>query len=195
MGLKSGRSTAGLPEEAPEVSLEELAKASQAVNLRVGGDVVKSLAMDEDQLSKLPMAEQPTSLKATLLPYQLQGLAWLTAKESPVFPTQGSSDSVQLWKRNARGQYVNIATNFTVAAPPTLLSGGILADDMGLGKTIQVISLIMTGGPGSTLIVAPVGVMSNWEQQIQRHVLPEHAPKVLIYHGAGRQADAKSLAN
>jgi SWI/SNF-related matrix-associated actin-dependent regulator of chromatin subfamily A3 len=195
MGLKSGRSTAGLPEEEPQVSLEELAMASQAVNLRSGRDVVKSLAMDEDQLSKLPMAEQPASLKATLLPYQLQGLAWLTAKENPVFPEQGSSETAQLWKRNARGQYVNIATNFTVATPPTLLSGGILADDMGLGKTIQVIGLILTGGPGSTLIVAPVGVMSNWEQQIQRHVLPEHAPKVLIYHGAGRQADAKSLAN
>ncbi|KAK0620314.1 RAD5-like protein [Immersiella caudata] len=194
MGLKSGRSTAGFPEEAPQVSLEELAMASQAVNLRAGGDAVRTLAMDEDQLSKLPMAEQPSSLKATLLPYQLQGLAWLTAKESPQLPTQGSSDSVQLWKRNSRGQYVNMATNFTVASPPTLLSGGILADDMGLGKTLQIISLVMTGGKGSTLIVAPVGVMSNWEQQIHRHVLPEHMPKVLIYHGAGRQAAAASLS-
>jgi SWI/SNF-related matrix-associated actin-dependent regulator of chromatin subfamily A3 len=193
MGLKSGRSTAGFPEEAPQVSLEELAMASQAVNLRSGGDAVKSLAMDEDQLSKLPIAEQPSSLKATLLPYQLQGLAWLTAKEKPQLPAQGSSDSVQLWKRNSRGQYVNVATNFTLTAPPTLLSGGILADDMGLGKTLQIISLIMTGGKGSTLIVAPVGVMSNWEQQIHRHVLPECMPKVLIYHGAGRQAAADSL--
>ncbi len=59
---------------------------------------------------------------------------------------------------------------------------------MGLGKTLQLISLIMTGGKGSTLIVAPVSVMSNWKQQIDQHVLEEHAPNVLIYHGAGRES-------
>jgi len=193
MRLKSGHGTAGLSNAKPETSLEELAKASQAVNLRAGGDAVKSLAMDETQLSQLPMAAQPASLSATMLPYQLQGLAWMTAKEKPEFPAPGSPDAVQLWKRDARGRYANVATSFTVSAGPKLLSGGILADDMGLGKTLQIISLIMTGGAGSTLIVAPVGVMSNWEQQIQRHVLPEHAPKVVIYHGTNRQTAGKSL--
>lgn len=194
MGLKSGRGTAGFAEpEKEEVSLEQLAQASQAVNLRAGADIAQSLAMDEDQLSKMPQAQQPDKVSAKLLPYQLQGLAWLTAKENPAFPEPGSPDSVQLWKRDAQGRYINIATNFTVAAPPGLLSGGILADDMGLGKTLQIISLIMTGGPGSTLIVAPVGVMSNWEQQFRRHVYEEHMPSVLIYHGAGRQTAAKSL--
>lgn len=197
MGLKSNRSTAGLPkaqdEPEPEVSLEQIAKASQAVNLRTEGNVVKSFAMDEDTLAQMPVATQPDKLKAQLLPYQLQGLAWLMAKEKPEFPAPGSQDATQLWKRDARGRYVNVATNFTVAQPPKLLSGGILADDMGLGKTLQIISLILTGGPGSTLIVAPVGVMSNWEQQIHRHVLEEHMLKVLIYHGSSRQSAATSL--
>ncbi|GAB1318601.1 Rad5-like protein (SNF2 family domain-containing protein) [Madurella fahalii] len=192
-GLKSGRGTAGFTAGEPEISLEQLAQISQTVNFRGGGDIVQTLAMDEDHLSKMPEADQPDTLRATLLPYQLQGLAWLTAKESPAFPEPGSPDSVQLWKRDARGRYLNMATNITVASPPGLLSGGILADDMGLGKTLQVISLIMTGGPGSTLIVAPVGVMSNWEQQIRRHVSEEHAPKVLIYHGTSRQSAAESL--
>jgi SWI/SNF-related matrix-associated actin-dependent regulator of chromatin subfamily A3 len=194
MGLKSGRGTAGFAApEKEEVSLQQLAQTSQAVNFRAGGDMVQTLAMDEDQLAKMPEAEQPDKVRAKLLPYQLQGLAWLTAKESPAFPEPGFPDSVQLWKRDAKGRYANIATNFTVASPPGLLSGGILADDMGLGKTLQIISLIMTGGPGSTLIVAPVGVMSNWEQQIKRHIYEEHIPSVLIYHGASRQAAAKSL--
>ncbi|EAQ88403.1 hypothetical protein CHGG_05022 [Chaetomium globosum CBS 148.51] len=194
LGLKASRSTAGFaPAEKEEVSLAQLAQTSQTVNFRAGGDIAQTLAMDEDQLAGMPQAEQPDKVCAKLLPYQLQGLAWLTAKENPVFPEPGSPNSVQLWKRDAKGRYVNIATNFTVAAPPDLLSGGILADDMGLGKTLQVISLIMTGGPGSTLIVAPVGVMSNWEQQIKRHVSEEHLPEVLIYHGASRQTAAKSL--
>lgn len=54
---------------------------------------------------------------------------------------------------------------------------------MGLGKTLQVISTILEGGPGTTLIIAPVGVMSNWSQQIERHVKTEKALKVLMYHG------------
>jgi SWI/SNF-related matrix-associated actin-dependent regulator of chromatin subfamily A3 len=202
MGLKSGRSSAGLgttnglvePEpHTPEVTLEQLAHGSETVQFRNGEDFVNRIAMDEDKLSQMPMAEQPKSLGATLLPYQLQGLAWLTAKENPVFPACGTPDTVQLWKRDARGRYVNIASRFAVKEAPRLASGGILADDMGLGKTLQVISLILTGGPGQTLIVAPVSVMSNWEQQIQRHVLPQHAPKVLIYHGAARQSVGKSL--
>jgi len=189
MGLTSGRSSAGFPgpsNHEPDVSVEQLAQASQAVNLRSGADLAKSFAMGEAALSKLPMATQPEALKATLLPYQLQGLAWLTAKEDPKLPVSAKDDPVQLWKRDQSGRYFNIGTNYTVATAPKLLSGGILADDMGLGKTLQIISLILTGGPGQTLIVAPVGVMSNWEQQIHRHVLPEHMPKVLIYHGANR---------
>jgi len=197
LGLKAGGSTVGLPGSSapaePELSVEELARISQAVTLRSGGEFVKSMVMDEDNLSKMPMAKQPDVLRATLLPYQLQGLAWLAAKEKPEHPAPGSPDSTQLWKRNARGNYINIATNFVTPSPPGLLSGGILGDDMGLGKTLQMISLIMTGGEGSTLIVAPVSVMSNWEQQIRHHVLPEHAPKILIYHGASRQTSVKAL--
>lgn len=194
MGLRSGRGSAGLsrPGNAePEVSVEQLAQASQAVNLRAGADLTKSFAMDEAALFKLPMAAQPEALKATLLPYQLQGLAWLTAKENPKLPVSNKDDPVQLWKRDQNGRYTNIGTNYTVATAPKLLSGGILADDMGLGKTLQIISLILTGGAGQTLIVAPVGVMSNWEQQIHRHVLPEHMPNVLIYHGANRPKSLK----
>lgn len=193
MGLKGCRSTAGFAPSQPEVTLEQLAQTSQAVNLRAGGDAVQTFAMDEEQLSQMPQAEQPESVRAKLLPYQLQGLAWLMAKENPSFPEPGSSESMQLWKRDAKGRYVHLATNFAVAHAPGLASGGILADDMGLGKTLQIISLICNGGPGTTLIVAPVGVMTNWSDQIQRHVFAEHAPNVLIYHGPSRQAAAKSL--
>lgn len=117
----------------------------------------------------------------------VQGLAWMRSRENPQPPAKGSSDSVQLWKwhENGRGMW-NVATNFFISGEAMLLSGGILADDMGLGKTLQIISLILTGGgdSGPTLIVAPVSVMSNWKQQIDRHVLPEMAPKVLIYHSS-----------
>lgn len=189
MGLKSGMTTAGLASSQPELEeLEQLTQQSQAVQVRTGHDLIKTMAMDEEKLSQMPMAKQPDSLRSMLLPYQLQGLAWLSAKENPNFPTPGSVDTVQLWKRDARGHYLNVASNFAVKEAPKLASGGILADDMGLGKTLQIISLILTGGSGSTLIIAPVSVMSNWEQQIRRHVHEERLPKVLIYHGSSRQS-------
>src|SRR4051794_14111685 len=102
----------------------------------------------------------------------------MTAKEKPQLPAQGGKDVVQLWKSKDSGSYYNIAANFRTSTKPKLISGGILADDMGLGKTLQIISLILTGGPGPTLIIAPLSVMSNWEQQIQRHVKKDRALRV-----------------
>ncbi|KAK7394064.1 hypothetical protein QQX98_013154 [Neonectria punicea] len=199
MGLTNGSSTAGglgssgdIIQVEPEISLEELLKTSEAVEMRQGGDTIKTLAIGEVELEKMPMTDQPASLKAQLLPYQLQGLAWMTAKENPTFPPAGSKDVTQLWKRDNKGRYWNIVSDFVTSSPPKLLSGGILADDMGLGKTLQIISLILTGGPGTTLIVAPVSVMSNWQQQIQRHVQADQRPSVFILHG-DRKAMAKEL--
>ncbi|KAG6009396.1 hypothetical protein E4U54_008571 [Claviceps lovelessii] len=195
MGLTAGRSTHGFGTDGihePEVSLEDIMKKSQSVELGSGADAIKPFAMDEKYLSEMPSCEQPAALKATLLPYQLQGLAWMSSKESPALPTKELGNIVQLWKQDSRGYYWNAATEFVSQSPPALFSGGILADDMGLGKTLQIISLILTGGSGTTLIVAPVSVMSNWKQQIERHVKPEYLPSVFIYHGP-KTVTAKEL--
>lgn len=117
----------------------------------------------------------------------------MQSKEKPQLPPVGSATVTQLWRRDNRSRYWNLASDFITSKAPTLFSGGILADDMGLGKTLQIISLILTGGPGSTLIVAPVSVMSNWEQQIRRHVKEDQQPSVLIYHGA-RKAAVRDLS-
>ncbi|KAG8425434.1 hypothetical protein J3458_002133 [Metarhizium acridum] len=197
MGLKAGRTTYGMgsagPEE-PEISLEDILKKSQSVEFRDGTDALKTFATNEEYLCNMPSCDQPAALKATLLPYQLQGLAWMTSKENPALPTKELGNQVQLWKQDNRGHYWNVATDFVSTTAPQLFSGGILADDMGLGKTLQILSLILTGGSGTTLIVAPVGVMTNWQQQIDRHVKPEYLPSVLVYHGDKRMT-AKELMN
>lgn len=76
LGLHQSISTVGFESTqqpgAPEVSLEELLKSSDAVEFRKGGDAIKTLAKGEEELSKMPLAEQPKQLKSTLLPYQLQ---------------------------------------------------------------------------------------------------------------------------
>jgi SWI/SNF-related matrix-associated actin-dependent regulator of chromatin subfamily A3 len=69
LGVNLGRSESS---SLLEVSLEELTQTSQAVRFRSDGDYVKTLAMDEDQLSQMPKASQPVVLRTQLLPYQLQ---------------------------------------------------------------------------------------------------------------------------
>lgn len=180
----------------PGQSLEELMETSQSFNPRDLGEVTEKFGVTEDVLALMPMAECPTKLQTQLLPYQRQALAWLLEKENPQLPPEGSDDAVQLWKRSKRskGVFTNIATNFALQnQKPKLASGGILSDDMGMGKTLEMIALITDNYQGasifnSTLIIAPVGVMSNWSGQIAHHVKADHALRVLVYHGSGKKA-------
>ncbi|KAF4763315.1 hypothetical protein HAV15_000818 [Penicillium sp. str.  len=180
-------------------SLEELLNQSSTFNPRDIGQVVETFGQKESDLVNMPMVDTPPGLSTQLLPYQRQGLAWMIKQESPSLPAKGSDDIVQLWKRT-NTEFLNVATNYATATEPALASGGILADDMGLGKTIQIISLILAnakpltaGSSKTTLIIAPVGVMSNWRNQIQDHAHKETAPSVLIYHGSGKK-EAANLA-
>ena len=72
MGLKGDRASAESGADQGQDVMDELLMASQAVNFRMSGDAIKTLAMDEDQLSKMPKACQPDAVKSQLLPYQLQ---------------------------------------------------------------------------------------------------------------------------
>ncbi|ESZ89846.1 hypothetical protein SBOR_9777 [Sclerotinia borealis F-4128] len=182
---QGGSSSQPEPVPQPVIDLAHFVANSERFNPREIDKMAEELGMPEDALSKMPMADQPKALESTLLPYQRQGLAWMLEKENPVLPNANSDKVVQLWRASQkhRGAYQNIATNYCAEAPK-LASGGILADDMGLGKTLQVISLILEGGTGATLIVAPVSVMSNWAQQMESHVKKDKSLKVLTYHGS-----------
>jgi len=80
------------------------------------------------------------------------------------------------------------------------LKGGILADDMGLGKTIQALALILArpsddAARKTTLIVAPVALMRQWQAEIRDHVRAEHRLKVFVYHGNGTNTSFDKLRN
>jgi len=47
------------------------------------------------------------------------------------------------------------------------IHGGFLCDEMGLGKTVQTIATILISG-GSSLIVAPRSVVSQWKSEIKK---------------------------
>lgn len=174
--------------------MDDLLEASQRFNPRDVGSATDQYGMQEDALKNMPLATKPESIKTEMLPYQLQALQWLLDQEDPQPPPPGSKQAVQLWKRHDRqnNAFTNIATNYSTSEAPKFASGGILADDMGLGKTLEMISLLAADadkhGRGTTLVVAPLSVMSNWSGQIAHHMHEDKALKVYTYHSAGRVA-------
>jgi SNF2 family DNA or RNA helicase len=61
----------------------------------------------------------------------------------------------------------------------TCIRGGIVADEMGLGKTIMMIGLIIANFKQRTLVVLPVALVKQWEQQILKNA----GHKALVYYG------------
>ncbi|KAL8992413.1 MAG: hypothetical protein Q9169_007121, partial [Polycauliona sp. 2 TL-2023] len=78
--------------------------------------------------------------------------------------------------------------------------GGILADGMGLGKTIQAIALMVSRRSTdfnckTTLIIAPVALMKQWEREIKTKLKANNEHRLTTYtlHGQGRQATWEEL--
>ena len=63
------------------------------------------------------------------------------------------------------------------------IRGGIVADEMGLGKTIMMIGLIVANFQSRTLIVLPVALVKQWEQQILKNT----GHQALVYYGAEKR--------
>ncbi|KAK5080835.1 hypothetical protein LTR70_009966 [Exophiala xenobiotica] len=152
-------------------------------------DLTKKMqGMDVKEESKEPEEEDEEDdgaregLKVKLLPHQIDGVEWMTNKETGTKKVKG-----------------------------ILPYGGILADDMGLGKTIQSIALILanpcpskeelknskrklrTECDRATLVVAPLALIKQWEAEIKDRVEEDHALKVKVHHGPQRTKSFKDL--
>lgn len=66
--------------------ISDLIGQSTSFNPREVGEVVERFGVSQEVLPNMPMAECPGALATILLPYQRQGLAWMSDKESPKHP-------------------------------------------------------------------------------------------------------------
>ncbi|KAJ7798840.1 SNF2 family N-terminal domain-containing protein [Mycena olivaceomarginata] len=121
------------------------------------------------QARHLPEYPEPIpKLNTSLYPHQ--ALQWALDQEKQKNPTENSP--VQFEKVDPEKR-------------------GILADDMGLGKTLTMLALIMVTKPQevpnfakTTLIVAPLSVLSVWEKEIKSRCSSLTSE---TYHPAGRR--------
>jgi hypothetical protein len=75
---------------------------------------------------------------------------------------------------------------------PGACRGALLADDMGLGKTIQLLTFIascLERDPAIDpfLIVAPVSLLENWKEEIDKFFEPGTLPVLTLYGSALRE--------
>ncbi|KAH7107286.1 SNF2 family N-terminal domain-containing protein [Auriculariales sp. MPI-PUGE-AT-0066] len=173
-------------------------------------DALCGIGENDKDLLKLPELDAsrlPSGLLSTLLPHQSQALRWCLEKEHPQLPKQPADKAVQFWQYKKSGNkpfYYNVAAHTPLAmnTPPVLGRGGLIADAMGLGKTLTMLSLILAtkdepslpGYSKATLIVVPLSVISNWEQQISEHIVKGKL-KSHVYYGNGRDAKPSLLEN
>ncbi|CAK5281753.1 unnamed protein product [Mycena citricolor] len=159
-------------------------------------------------------------LRVDLLKHQSQALQWAIERECPKLPTQEADKPVQFWQFKRNGNqtyYYNLATKTPQVTAPVLGRGAMIADAMvGFGgycvtltqtthiqyqgKTLTLLALLLvtkTDVPkdysNSTLIVAPLSVISNWEKQIDDHCVPGSLT-YYVYYGSKRDIDADELS-
>ncbi len=127
---------------------------------------VEDIDYSEERATRLQMPEDgrpivPAGLlpHVTLKPHQELGVAWLQ----------------HLW-----------------AASPGRCRGTVLADDMGLGKTLQLLTFIASAHEADpslppSLVVAPVALLENWRNELDRFFRPGTLPLLLLYGDSIRE--------
>jgi SNF2 family DNA or RNA helicase len=81
----------------------------------------------------------------TYFAHQLEGIEWMLEKET----------------KGTKVPNCNYSSHVTVY-------GGLQCDDMGLGKTIQIASVIYNNIVDTTLLIAPLAMLSTWSEVCQR---------------------------
>lgn len=125
---------------------------------------------------KKPLNEK-TNRKGLVLKANIESLSYLEQRKQLHLPTAAEALIPKALKASVElksHQYYGIAwlQNLYLNAPH-MCRGALLADDMGLGKTLQLLTFLhwvfeLNSSEKPALIVAPVSLLENWQQEISR---------------------------
>ncbi|TWU75136.1 hypothetical protein ED733_002905 [Metarhizium rileyi] len=89
--------------------------------------------------------------------------------------------------KNALYRHQEVALTWMKQMEEGTNKGGILADDMGLGKTISTLALMLsnqaTSRPKTNLVIGPLSLIRQWEEEVQKKTKLSHKLSVFVYHG------------
>ncbi|KAM3499578.1 hypothetical protein MY10362_007171 [Beauveria mimosiformis] len=107
-------------------------------------------------------------------------------------PLEERNDTVEGLKVNMY-HHQQLALKWMQAMEDGSNKGGILADDMGLGKTISALALMVTrratSRPKTNLIIGPLSLVRQWEEEICTKVSTSHKMSVFVYHNKKATTD------
>ncbi|KAK2591665.1 hypothetical protein QQS21_010650 [Conoideocrella luteorostrata] len=202
------------PSYADEVFYTDPTKANEDLKALLEGGMEDEEEGEEDQPETQQLESQDSTTKRSLDSRQKEETAFpapKAKKESPI-GQDGSVKGlkVKLLPHQVEGVDWMRGRELGPVKKGKVPKGGLLADDMGLGKTLQSISLILTNRkPGkdsvgwkkqfegmekTTLVVAPLALIRQWEHEIQDKVEKSHGLKILVHHGPQRTKDFKEMA-
>jgi SWI/SNF-related matrix-associated actin-dependent regulator of chromatin subfamily A member 5 len=140
----------------------------------------RSCAFYKQEKKRLAPFVPPARLKKIMEP------AGASSRAAPNVPRIGASES---YIRAELRSYQVDGVNWILSRYENGV-GGILGDEMGLGKTLQTLSFIAAlkeaGFPGPHLVITPLAVLQNWENEIKKFVPTITAIKV---HGSAQERD------
>ncbi|WP_233884556.1 DEAD/DEAH box helicase [Paraburkholderia flagellata] len=110
------------------------------------------------------------------------GALQLPPDRKPVIP-HGLADGIELKPHQELG--VAWLQHLWDASPHSC-RGTVLADDMGLGKTLQLLTFMVSSFEADpllppALVVAPVALLENWRNELNRFFKPGTLPLLLLY--------------
>lgn len=195
-----GNQASSFPKERPAIEAEMTESSTENAEI----DYENLFKIETTSHESLPLAEPPASFKSSLHPYQKQALGWMMGRESETRTEeskQGMGRSLHpLWEEfeleNGFRLFFNPYSGQVSIEIPLAnadCKGGILADEMGLGKTVMMLSLIHANRPetdgmarkkkskAGTLVIVPLTLLSQWEEEIQTHSRPKTLTHCLYY--------------
>ncbi|KAK7959385.1 uncharacterized protein PG986_004239 [Apiospora aurea] len=114
----------------------------------------------------------------------------LSVPEHEVAPAQRLDTPMQM--KCVLLEHQRVGLTWLVNQEKSIRKGALLADTMGLGKTIQALALILAhqstiDSRKTTLIVAPLALLKQWDSEIRHKVEKHYRLKTFIYHGPDKK--------